>query len=120
MTTPKAVKKQRSVISDQKTAKKLGILTVQILEAKPNPMFTEEQRAAVRFLCFNRTVPCAECGKRRKIMWTMLCEFYACDFNTLGCITSKSGKKHAPLTAVCDDHPLRPAWSEKGREKVRL
>jgi hypothetical protein len=48
--------------------KRVGILAVEILEAKPNSMFTEEQRATVRFLRFNRRVRCAECGKRLKVM----------------------------------------------------
>lgn len=45
--------------------KPVELLQVQILEAKPNKMFTEAERRAVRFLRFNRTVQCAECGRRR-------------------------------------------------------
>ena len=82
------------------------ILQVQILEAKPNKLFSEAQRAAVRFLRFNRSVPCTECGKRRRVMWTMLCEFYAYDFNTPGFTLVKPDKKHPPLDAVCGAHPL--------------
>ena len=103
-------------------AKKPEILCVQILEAKPNPMFTEEQRASVRFLRFNQTVPCAECGHRRKVMWTMLCEFYAYNFNEPGLVMPKPEKKHPPLAPVCGDHPLEPAWPDDedlGKEKIK-
>lgn len=43
------MKKQELGVRDKGLVKKREILTVQILEAKPNPMFTEEQRAVVRF-----------------------------------------------------------------------
>jgi hypothetical protein len=89
------------------------ILAVEIVEAKPNKMFSEEQRAAVRFLRFNQTVPCAECGKRRKVMWTMLCEFYAYNFNAPALVMPKPEKKQPPLAAVCGCHPLAPAWPEE-------
>lgn len=100
--------------SAPKKEKRRGILTVQILETKPNPMFTEEQRRMVRFLRFNRTVPCTECGKRRKIMWTMLCEFYAHSMGEL--VLKKSMKIHKPMDEVCGDHLLAPAWP--GEEKT--
>lgn len=103
------------------TKKKIGrtgetkskILVVEILEAKPNKMFTEEQRAAVRFLRFNHAVSCLECGKRRRVMWTMLCEFYAYDFDAHPFTLVTPEKKHPPLAAVCGDHPLAPAWPEE-------
>ncbi len=91
-------------------AAKPALLQVQILEAKPNVLFTEEQRRAVRFLHFNRTVPCTECGKRRRSMWTMLYEFYAHSMGQVG--IRKSPKKHKPLDEVCGDHLLAPAWPE--------
>ena len=93
--------------------KRVGILAVEILEARPNPMFTEEQRAAVRFLRFNRKVRCVECGKRGTLIWTMLCEFRAYDFNAPGIVMPEPKKKYAPLTAVCGDHPLAPAWPDE-------
>jgi hypothetical protein len=93
----------------EKKGKSPKILEVQILEAKSNPMFTEELRGVVRFLWFNQTIPCEECGKRRKVMWTMLCDFYAHSLNAPGSGLLETGKKHAPLTAVCGDHPLAPA-----------
>ena len=94
------------------------ILHVEILEAKPNQMFAEAQRQAIRFLRFNRSVPCTECGKRRRVMWTMLCEFYAYDFNTPGFTLVKPDKKHPPLDAVCGAHPLAPAWPSATEEQV--
>jgi hypothetical protein len=115
--TKAADSKQRTA---KKPSKKREILVVQILEAKPNPMFTEEQRAAVRFLRFNQTVPCAECGHRRKVMWTMLCEFYAHSLSAPpGLPVLGKGKKHAPLTPVCGDHPLGPAWPEDEAEEAQ-
>lgn len=87
---------------------KRPILAVSIHEAKPNKLFSEEQRAAVRFLRYNQTLPCEECGRRRKVMWTMLCEFYAHSMGQFS--VTKSGKKHTPLTAVCGDHLLAPAF----------
>jgi hypothetical protein len=108
-------------VKKQGAGQKPGILAVEILEAKPNPMFTEEQRAAIRFLRYNRTVPCAECGKRRKGMWTMLCAFRAYDFYASVVVLQTPEKTHAPLTPVCSDHPLGPAWpkGEKEQEEDR-
>ena len=92
------------------------ILVVEILEAKPNPMFSEEQRAAVRFLRFNQTVACRECGKRRKVMWTMLCEFYVHSMGQYS--VTESGKKHKPLDEVCGDHLLAPAWPDDNQHQA--
>lgn len=97
-----------------------GILTVQILEAKPNPMFTEEQRAMVRFLRYNQTVPCAECQKKRRLLWTMLCSFRACNMDRGFALEHSTSQTHAPLTPVCGDHPLIPArWSVEIPRKAR-
>jgi hypothetical protein len=86
--------------------KKAEILYVSIYEAKPNKTFKEEQRQAIRFLIYNKPLPCAECGREKKKMWTMLCQFKA---PSMGMITVKeSGKSHLPLTPVCDEHLLAP------------
>jgi hypothetical protein len=91
------------------------ILMVQVLEAKPNKMFTEEQRQLVRFLRYNQTIPCVECGKRRRIMWTMFCTFRAMNFDSHRFNLEKSTTKiHAPLAPVCGAHPLAPAWPDNG------
>lgn len=82
------------------------ILCVQICCAKPNKLFSEEQTASLRFLRYNKPVACAECGKKKRTLWTLLCQFRAADF---GIVTLVSGdKSHLPLTPVCQDHPLEP------------
>lgn len=79
-------------------------LVVGIHEARPNPMFTESQRALVRFLRYSLSIPCAECGKKKRALWTMLCSFQALDMAPL--VPARSGKVHLPLTPVCQGHLL--------------
>ena len=87
------------------------VLVVEILEAKPNRMFTEAHRQLVRFLRYEGArVPCAECGKRKKVLWTMLCSFQALDMAML--VPKRSGKIHPPLTPVCQTHLLAPEMEE--------
>lgn len=86
------------------------LLCVDILEAKPNPLFTEAQRAAVRFLRYSQRVPCAECGKKLWIHWTMLCQFRVQDMGAFAVLPSS--KSHPPLTPVCRDHIMAPDWTE--------
>lgn len=86
-------------------AKAPKILAVEILEAKPNAMFTEEMRQAVRFLRYNQSITCVECGKRGKIMWTMLVQFRAQNMTTFVMVP---GESRPPLTPVCSAHPLAP------------
>ena len=43
--------------------KQNDILYVSIREAKPNTLFTEEQRQSIRFLIYSKPVACAECGR---------------------------------------------------------
>ena len=88
----------------QKKAKIVKLLCVDIREAKPNKLFTEEQRQSIRFLVYSRKIPCIRCNRKVKIMWTMLCEFYAVNF-----ATTENGEKLKPLTPVCGEHPLKPA-----------
>ncbi len=88
----------------------VNILEVGLFEAKPNKMFSEEQRQTVRFLRFSHAVECAECGRRSKSHWTSLLSFQAMD--TRGrdfTLRSATGKVHAPLTPVCGNHPLAVA-----------
>lgn len=92
----------------KKGKKRLDILWVDIIEAKPNKLFTEAQRQTVRFLRYNRAIPCAECNKKRRVMWTMICTFTAKNMGLLA--LTDSGKEHPPLTPVCGAHPLAPAW----------
>jgi len=88
------------------------LLYVNVCEAKPNPMFTEAQRASIRFLLYNKSVPCAECGKKRRKHWTMMCEFLAHSMGVDHPFAIKSGLVHPPLAPVCGDHLLAPAWPE--------
>lgn len=90
------------------------LLQVHILEAKPNPLFTENQRRMVRFLRFNQYVPCAHCGKKVRVHWTMLCDFRSVDMSrALFTIDAqRDGKPFPPLTPVCGDHPLAPDWKK--------
>lgn len=82
------------------------LLWVEVLEAKPNKMFTEELRQAVRFLRYSRAVACAECGKKQRILWTMICSFRAMNTRTF---VMAPGPVRMPLTPICQDHPLAPA-----------
>ena len=82
---------------------------VEVREARPNKMFSEEQRALVRFLRFSSAVPCAECGRRSKTHWTMLCEFKA---NTMAQFSIIPGKRLWPMAPVCTKHPMAPAFDD--------
>jgi hypothetical protein len=87
------------------------ILQVHILEAKPNPLFTEDRRRGIRFLQYSRAVECAECGKKKRTLWTCLYEFLAHDAGQF--VLAKSGLVHPPLEGVCQDHLLAPAIPEE-------
>jgi hypothetical protein len=91
-------------------------LEVQVLDAKPNEMFPDWITERVKFLRFSVSVPCAECGKRRKFHWTFLASFQAHSMAMF--VPKKSGKIHAPLTAVCRDHLLAPEV-EKAEDEIR-
>ena len=82
-----------------------------------NPMFTEERRRLIRFLRYDKSVPCAECGKRNKAHWSMLCTFIAKSMGNSFFL--ESGKVHMPLTPVCQDHLLAPPaeWTPPPKEK---
>lgn len=84
-------------------------LCVEIFDAKPNEMFTPELTAWLRFLRYNRPVPCAECGKKKRNHWTMLCAFKAVTIpNGAFALNADACQVHPPLTPVCTDHPLAP------------
>ena len=93
----------------------LAPLCVEIMEAKPNKLFTEKQRAWIRFLRYSRWIRCVVCGKKRKVMWTMLHEFMAITMDTaIGVIGEKDRKgPYPPLTPVCGDHPIGPPTEEE-------
>jgi len=99
----------------KKKPKSPRILCVQICEAKPNKLFSEQQRESIRFLRYNQHVPCAACGKKVRIHWTMLCQFKAGDMNRNHFELQLYPQSFAPLTPVCGDHPLAPDWPKKGK-----
>jgi DNA-directed RNA polymerase subunit N (RpoN/RPB10) len=82
------------------------LLCVDIREAKANKMFSEEQRQLVRFLIYNRPIPCAACGRKTRSQWTHLTEFTAVDFEHSYGVARDFPKVFAPLTPVCCNHPL--------------
>ena len=92
---------------------------VELLEAKPNPLFTEGQRALVRFLRFYENgkpvkVVCAHCGKKKLVLWTQLCSFKALDFpkHSFGPLKpAADAKLLQPLTGVCQTHLMAPEMS---------
>ncbi len=83
-------------------------ITVTIAEARPNKLFSEELRQAIRFLRFSAPVACAECGTQRKTHWTMLMVFTAQTMPKQGFVLHASGKRHAPMRPVCRAHLLAP------------
>lgn len=93
--------------------KKKMILAVDIREAKENSLFTEDERASVRFLIYNQKIACTECGRKVKIMWTMLCQFKAMNMGSL--VMTESEKSYPPLTPVCGEHPLKADFPEDGK-----
>lgn len=98
-------------MSDKSVAKKgEQVLWVEIIEAAPNRSFSEEVRAAVRFLRFSRPVKCPMCKRKVRLHWTMLCEFTA--LRTDSIVATKS-EPFPPLAAVCGDHPLAPLVSPR-------
>lgn len=92
-------------------------LYVDIREARPNKLFTEEQRQGVRFLLYNKSVACAECGKKRRSHWTLLAEFRAKSLGFM--VMTDSGKVHPPLTPVCSEHPLAIAWPDEAKPETK-
>jgi hypothetical protein len=93
--------------------KNQDILFVSLRDAKPNKLFTEEHRQSIPilFLVYNKTIPCAECGKKKKVMWTMLCQFKSPSRGAS--VVKESGKSHLPLTPVCQEHLLAPDFSKE-------
>ncbi|HTA46368.1 MAG TPA: hypothetical protein VK789_28190 [Bryobacteraceae bacterium] len=92
-----------------------------IAEAAPNKMFSEEQRERVRFLRFEKAVPCCECGKRRKTHWTSRAPFRALTMATI--VPIDSGRIHIGIAPVCRDHLLaddNPLYVEDEEEDEDL
>jgi len=93
-------------------------LLVALYEARPNKLFTEEQRRTVRFFRYNQLVACSECGRRSKTHWTVLYSFEAQSLGFL--VPKRSGKVHRPLDPVCRSHILAPApWTPQPAPRKR-
>lgn len=89
---------------------------IDILEAKPNKMFTEQQRALVRFVrSYGQSMTCAHCGKKKRTLWTMLTPFRAVDLS--GIVAVKGEELLAPLTLVCTEHLMQPEFVKSARKR---
>jgi hypothetical protein len=93
----------------------MPLLSVDLIEAKPNKLFSEDQRALVRFLRYYEMgkpvkVACAHCGKKKSILWTQLCSFRIAEPAMF--TFKKSEKLHPPLTPVCQTHTMAPEMQE--------
>jgi hypothetical protein len=95
-------------------------LVVEIIEARPNPLFSEAQRELVRFLRYYESgklikMPCAHCGKKKSVLWTQLCSFKALDFpKNIGFALKPApdAKVYPPLTGVCQTHLMVPEMED--------
>jgi hypothetical protein len=77
-------------------------------QMKPNDLFPEEVRALIRGYVAakgEKLDPCPVCGSKRRGRWTMLCPFQA---HTFGLATVQPAGEFAPLTLVCNEHPIGP------------
>lgn len=79
---------------------------VRYYEAKPNPLFTETQRAMIRFARYVSPTPCPFCGKLTRKHWTMLVPFGAVDVEKSFLVAEPSKETFSAGTPVCEDHPL--------------
>ena len=87
------------------------VLAVEILEAKPNPLFSEAQTAMIRFLrYYGAKVACAHCGHRKMILWTMRCSFRIAEPAMF--VLKKGETVYPPLTPVCQKHIMAPEMVE--------
>lgn len=91
---------------------------VQILPAKPNPMFSEYQTAITKFLCYTQPVRCAYCGHLKRTLWTQLVFFRIAEgfekkirgkvVPSNSFVATKGKELFPPLTPVCGKHILAP------------
>lgn len=91
---------------------------VQILEARPNPLFPDWLTHRLRFLRYSAPVKCAYCGRISRHHWSLLLSFRIMEGfekKVRGKVTACNspvgfdGKEiFLPLTPVCRKHILRP------------
>jgi len=101
--------------TDEKPRYCVPLLSVELLEARPNPLFSDDQRALVRFMRYHELgkplkVACAHCGKRKTILWTQLCSFRIAE--PFAMILKKGETVYPPLTPVCQTHIMAPEMAE--------
>lgn len=89
----------------------------QYFHPAPNPMFSEEQRAATLFVRYKEAVPCAVSGRRSKHHWTSQVRFKAARPGP-GDFVLKFGKWIKAGTPVLRDCIMQPDMKEFAR-KVR-
>lgn len=90
---------------------------VHLRMAQPNKMFPDWLTERVRFMRYKVAVPCAECGKKRKCHWTLLCEFKANTFPEGPAFSLIKGKILPPLSPVCAAHLLAPVTTPVKQSK---
>lgn len=79
---------------------------VQILNPKPNKMFPDWMSQRVRFMRFQKYVPCTHCGKRSRLHWTMLMTFQVAEPRQFTLVNSE--RVFMPMVPVCTSHLLDP------------
>lgn len=85
---------------------------------RENPMFGPEMTAIVRGVELPEKMACACCGKLIKKGWTMVVPFQSAIFGKYVGVMKSEPEVQAPLTAVCDDHPINPAEHPLYREVI--
>jgi hypothetical protein len=88
-------------------------LVVDVIAPKPNPLFTPEHTALVKFLRYSgEKVKCAHCGRRKSILWTMLCSFKVADMKKNSFVLKREPTVYPPLTGVCQTHMMAAEMEE--------
>lgn len=79
---------------------------VRFVEVMPNKMWSPQITALIRVALAEDPIACAQCGKLKRKLWTMLAPFHA---TTMLPFTLERGIERKSLELVCTDHPLAPA-----------
>lgn len=83
----------------------------QYFHPAPNPMFSEEERAATLFVRYKEAVPCAVTGRRTKHHWTSQVRFKAARMEP-GQYALRFGKWLKAGTPVLRDCIMQPDMAE--------
>jgi len=84
-------------------------MKIKYYEAKDNQLFPPEITMLIRFLRPEKAIKCAVCGKKRKLLWTMLVPFKG---QIMLQFSMEPSDELAALTPICDDHPITPMFIE--------